>query len=76
MLKCPACQSEEFYVVIERTWSFKVNAVGLSDVIPGLLEDEVAGKSLVCDDCGFNGWIDEYHLLKSGVVTLTQEDEE
>lgn len=74
--RCPECKSDKFYLVVERTWSWKVSDVGLSDVSPeSQLDDELAGKSLVCDDCGFNGWIDEYHLANSGVV-LSLEDKD
>ncbi|MHA2065169.1 MAG: hypothetical protein ACXABY_12405 [Candidatus Thorarchaeota archaeon] len=73
-LRCPACQSKEFYVVVERNWSFRVESVGFSDVAASNLEDEISGKSLVCDDCGFNGWVDEYHLAKSGVITLISDE--
>jgi len=75
-VKCPSCQSEEFYLVIEPTYSFKIKAIGLKDVIPEKFEDECTSKLLACDSCGFSGWINEYWLVKHGVVMFIGEDEE
>ena len=75
-LKCPQCASKEFYLVVEPNYSFKVNAVGLEDVVPGEFYDEVTAKSLVCDECEWSGWINEYHMTKSGVILSVKQDEE
>ena len=66
MKKCPMCNGSSFYLVVEITYSSKVKDIRDGKVIPFPCEDTLTGKSLVCDDCGFNGWIDEYKHYKNG----------
>jgi hypothetical protein len=75
-LRCPACKSEQFYLVVEHTWSFKVESIGTDGVTPGEKHDAIGGKELVCDECGFGGWLDEYHHVKSGVIPLDFDKKE
>ena len=76
-IKCPRCHSKEFYLVIEPVYSFKIKDIGLEDVIPEKFEDECTSKTLLCDECGFSGWINEYWLVKHGVVlTFDWEEKE
>ena len=77
-LRCPACKSDRFFLVVEHTWSFKVDSIGMSDVIPGEKEDGLAGKTLVCDECDWGGWLEEYHHIKNDIIPLDlgQEEEE
>ena len=76
---CPGCGSKEFYLVIDRNWSFKVKDVGTDGVIPGPMTDQIAGKALVCDTCGWETsgdfWLFEYFAEQYGIPTLPEENE-
>jgi len=58
-MNCPFCGSEEFYLVIEKQVSFKVESIENNKVNAGGIHDTINGKSLVCDDCGFSGWLED-----------------
>lgn len=73
-IRCPVCGSENFFLVVERQWSFKINSIGLEDVVPGELYDEFPGKSLVCDDCGLNCWLEQYNHIVRKIIPMTKED--
>ena len=74
---CPGCGSKEFYLVIDRNWSFKIKDIGTSGVTPGPLTDQVTGKGLVCDDCGWETsgekWLEKYFMAKYGIPILPEE---
>jgi hypothetical protein len=55
--------------VVEHTWSFKVESIGTDGVTPGEKHDAIGGKELVCDECGFGGWLDESLFSKLSVFS-------
>lgn len=65
-LKCPCCQSEEFYLCVDFTYSFKIKNIKEGMVNP-LAPEELAPESkyLICDNCEFSGWIEDYFEERS-----------
>lgn len=72
-VKCPKCK-KPLYLLVQTKHFFGVKDVSLSDVIPDEKVDEEKSYVLNCLDCGWNGWVDDYHEAANGIIRLFRKE--
>lgn len=68
--KCPKCEKNFLFYVLEHRYVFSIKDVASEDIIPGEKLDAECRKSLECMSCGWQGWAEEYWEIKEGIVPL------